>query len=115
MLDQILDLIGRAIRRIRGIPSSSTSARERLKFVLVQDRSSLPAKTLEAMKNDLVEVISKYVAIDKESIEFEIKRSGSSIMLVSNIPLMGAQKPPSQGRSRRAQKRRAARQARLVE
>ena len=115
MLDQILDLISRAIRRSRGIPSSSTSARERLKFVLVQDRSSLSAETLEAMKNDLVEVISKYVVIDRESIEVEIKRRGSSIMLVSNIPTVRVQKATPQGRSRRAQKRKTARQARLVE
>jgi septum formation topological specificity factor MinE len=37
------------------------------------------------MKNDLIDVISRYLVIDHESIEVEIKRSGGSLTLVSNI------------------------------
>jgi len=40
---------------------------------------------MESMKNDLIDVISKYLVIDRESIEVEIKRSGGSLTLVSNI------------------------------
>ena len=75
-------LLRKALRRGEG---SGDTARERLQLVLVQDRSSLTLESMESMKNDLIDVISKYLVIDHESIEVEIKRSGGSLTLVSNI------------------------------
>jgi cell division topological specificity factor len=75
-------LLRKALRRGEG---SGDTARERLQLVLVQDRSSLTLESMESMKNDLIDVISRYLVIDHESIEVEIKRSGGSLTLVSNI------------------------------
>ena len=69
------------------IVKSGSAASERLKFVLVQDRSSLNSETLDAMKIDLVNVISKYLMVDRNSIEIELKRNGDSMTLISNIPI----------------------------
>ena len=65
-------------------PSSGT-ARRRLQLVLVQDRIGLPQATMEAMKVDLLEVVSKYLVIEQDSVEMDVKNSGDSMILMSNI------------------------------
>ena len=65
-------------------PSGSTASR-RLQLVLVQDRIGLSNETLEAMKRDLLEVVSRYLVIDQASMQMEVKHSGESAMLISNI------------------------------
>lgn len=88
MLDQMRELLDRARRRVG--PNSQDSARQRLQVVLVQDRSSLSPEALESMKNDLVGVVSKYLLIDREAIEVQVKRADGGVVLVSNIPILGA-------------------------
>ena len=46
------------------------------------------------MKNDLVEVISKYLTIDQDSLEVEVQRSGDSVILVTNIQIAGIERGP---------------------
>lgn len=72
----------RALGRGEG---SGDIARKRLRLVLIQDRSALTVERMESMKNDLIEVISRYLDIDRDSIQVEIKRSGGQLVLVSNI------------------------------
>ncbi|MEE9161882.1 MAG: cell division topological specificity factor MinE [Candidatus Neomarinimicrobiota bacterium] len=92
MLDYVREILSRALRRYGGVPGSKDAARQRLQVILVQDRFALPTKTLEAMKNDLITVISKYVDIDRDSIEVEIKRTGGAVVLISNIPITDGQR-----------------------
>jgi len=51
---------------------------------------------MDSMKNDLIEVISRYLDIDRGSIQVEVKRSGGQLMLVSNIRVNDA--PEAEGR-----------------
>ncbi|MFQ5800082.1 MAG: cell division topological specificity factor MinE [Bacteroidota bacterium] len=97
MLDHIWVLLTKVLRRSEANLTSKEAARQRLQFVLVQDRFALPSQTLEDMKNDLVEVISRYVIIDPDSIGVEIKRSAGTVVLVSNIPIAGLRQDFSRG------------------
>ena len=97
MLDHIWILLSKVLRRSGANLTSKDAARQRLQFVLVQDRFALPSQTLEAMKNDLVEVISRYLIIDPNSIDVEIKRSAGTVILVSNIPIAGVRQGFSRG------------------
>ena len=72
-------------RVLRRGENSGEIARRRLQFVLVQDRSSLTLANIESMKNDLLDVLSKYLVIDHDSIELEVKRSGGTLTLLSSI------------------------------
>lgn len=76
-------------------PSKETALR-RLQLVLVQDRIGLSPEILEAMKNDLLSAISKYVLIQRDSIEMQITRSGDSVILVSNIRVADVRKPANE-------------------
>jgi len=95
----------------RNRPSSAHIAKERLKLVLVTDRSNLPQERLEAMQAEILEVIKRYVEIDEPQIVLKIEQRERSNYLVADIPLhrdrsyqMASQqaKPPRQEPERSA-------------
>ena len=67
---------------------SKTDAKNRLKLVLMHDRSQLSSEVLEKMRLDLVEVISRYVEIDQDALEINLESESNTIALVANIPMM---------------------------
>ena len=64
---------------------SKDTARQRLKLVLIQDRLELAPEKLEEMKKEIWEVVSKYMVVDDEFMEFEVRRVDELTVLVSNI------------------------------
>lgn len=69
---------------------SKNVAKDRLKLVLIHDRAMLSSGVLEQMKDDIIAVISKYVEIDKESLNIDIAENPDNTRrttLVANIPL----------------------------
>lgn len=66
------------------------SACNRLRLVLMHDRTKLDPATLEKMRDELVEVISKYVEIDKELLNIDLASEGNEIALVASIPVIRA-------------------------
>jgi cell division topological specificity factor len=69
---------------------SAQNAKERLQLVLVHDRTDLTATELEALKDDLLQVISKHIEIDRDAIQIAIERDGRSQRLIADIPLRSA-------------------------
>ncbi len=73
---------------------SKNLAKERLKLVLVHDRSEFSPKFLEMIKEDIIEVISKYADIDEDELDIKLtkmkkdKDEGSMSALVANIPII---------------------------
>ena len=63
------------------------SAKERLQLVLVHDRTDLTPAQLEALKDDLLTAISRYIDIDPEAVQIGLERDGRSQRLVADIPL----------------------------
>ena len=64
---------------------SKDTAKQRLKLVLIQDRLELAPEKLEGMKKEIWEVVSKYMVVDDEFMEFEVRRLDDLTVLVSNI------------------------------
>ena len=64
---------------------SKDAARKRLQLILVLDRIGVAPDLLEAMKTDIMLSISRYLVVDEGSLEMDMKRSGESVVLVSNI------------------------------
>ena len=69
----------------RGSESSSDVARNRLRVVLIQDRIDLSPEKMEQMKREIWEVVSRYMVVNDDFSEFEVRRLDELIMLVSNI------------------------------
>lgn len=64
-------------------------AKNRLRLVLMHDRTQLSPVLLAQMRDDMVEVISKYVEIDKQALEVNLESDESNtIALVANIPVL---------------------------
>lgn len=66
---------------------SAESAKERLQLVLVHDRTDLTPEQLNALKDDLLKAISRYIDIDPEAVQIGLERDGRSQRLVADIPL----------------------------
>ena len=66
---------------------SAASAKERLQLVLIHDRTDLTPAELDALKDDLLDVISKHVDIQPDEVRIGLERDGRSQRLVADIPL----------------------------
>jgi len=71
----------------RGSTGSAKVAKERLQLVLVHDRLDLTPDKLKAMEEEILEVISKYVQIDRENVEITVEQRKRDNWLVADIPL----------------------------
>lgn len=73
---------------------SKETAKERLHLVLMQDRANVSADFLEMMKQEIIEVIKKYIEVDEKEIDVrltnEIKEDGTTgaPSLYANIPIV---------------------------
>jgi cell division topological specificity factor len=66
---------------------SKVAAKERLRLVLVHDRTTVSPCLLETLKEELLDVISKYMEIDQAGFEVNIEQGDDSMALVANIPI----------------------------
>lgn len=78
------------LQRILGVgtPRSKTIAKERLRLVLLHDRTSIPPHVIEALKVDLINCISKYMEIDESNLDVSLSNSDDSVALIANIPIL---------------------------
>ena len=71
---------------------SKDIAKDRLKLVLVNDRTQANPQILEMLKNDIIEVISKYMDIENADISLvptQIENGEQTPMIVANIFISG--------------------------
>ena len=70
--------------------ASKSVATNRLKLVLMQDRTNLTPKVLEQMRGELVDLLSKYLEMDKELLELNFEQEGDQVALMLSIPVIRA-------------------------
>ncbi len=73
-----------------GRKKSANSAKERLQLVLIHDRTDLTPAELESLKDDLIETISRHIAIDPMAVNINMARDGREQRLIADIPLKSA-------------------------
>jgi len=66
---------------------SAYQAKERLKLVLVHDRTDLSPGLLETLKDDLIQTISRHIDIDPAAVHIEMAQDGREQRLIADIPL----------------------------
>ena len=69
--------------------SSGEVAKDRLKLLLVSDRANCSPELMEQIKNDIIQVISKYMDIDAQGLDIQITETGNGVVpaLFANIPI----------------------------
>ena len=74
--------------------SSKDTAKERLHLVLMQDRANVSADFLDLMKQEIIDVIKKYVEVDEKEIDVRLTNQSNedgtngAPALYANIPIV---------------------------
>jgi cell division topological specificity factor len=88
------------LKKLFGHSGSSSTAKERLRLVLMTDHLELAPDMIDAMKRDLVDVISRYVEVDRDKIDVTFERQDKALAMLANIPILAVNRnnghpPPS--------------------
>jgi cell division topological specificity factor len=67
--------------------TSKDDAKQRLKVLLIHDQVALSPGQMDAMREEIMQVIAKYVEVESDGVEFRLSREEGSISLVSNVPV----------------------------
>ena len=76
------------LKRLFGHSGSSSTAKERLRLVLMTDHLELAPDMVDAMKRDLVDVISRYVEVDRDGIDVTFEQQDRTLAMLANIPIV---------------------------
>lgn len=74
--------------------NSKSKAKERLHLVLMQDRANVSADFLEMMKQEIIDVIKKYIVVDESAIDVRLTNQPNTDgttgapALYANIPIV---------------------------
>jgi len=73
--------------------TSSQIAKDRLKILLISDRVNCSPEMMELIKNDIAQVISKYMQIDTSNMEIQISKTGNTGLNGKKMPVLYANIP----------------------
>lgn len=95
MFEGITSFFKRIVKNEQSLEESSKdTAKERLHLVLMQDRANVSADFLELMKQEIIEVIKKYIDVDEEAIDVRLTNqpnedgTNGAPALYANIPIV---------------------------
>jgi cell division topological specificity factor len=83
----------------RGV-SPAQSAKDRLKFVLVTDRTTLSPEELRLMQLEILEVIRKYCRVNEDNVDIKLEQRERDSYLVADIPLTPSRSGETAGKIR---------------
>jgi len=94
MFESIINFFKNIKKQDKEQVKSKDAAKERLHLVLMQDRANVSADFLDLMKQEIIEVIKKYIEVDENSIDVRLTNKANvdgttgAPALYANIPIM---------------------------
>ena len=67
--------------------NSKDDAKARLKVLLIHDQVDLTPAQMERMKREIMDVITRYVEVDDDNVQFRLNREEGNVALVSSVPV----------------------------
>jgi cell division topological specificity factor len=69
------------------ISHTKDDAKRRLQLVIAHDRIGLSADKVEKMRQEILEVVARYVEVKIEDMEFNIANDNRNTVLIANLPI----------------------------
>lgn len=94
MFESIMNFFKKMTKKEEQTLKSKDAAKERLHLVLMQDRANVSADFLDLMKQEIIEVIKKYIDIDEGAMDVRLTNkenedgSNGAPALYANIPIV---------------------------
>ena len=94
MFESIMNFFRKMTKKEEQTLKSKDAAKERLHLVLMQDRANVSADFLDLMKQEIIEVIKKYIDIDENAMDVRLTNkengdgSNGAPALYANIPIL---------------------------
>ena len=94
MFESIMKFLRKMTKKEEQTLKSKDAAKERLHLVLMQDRANVSADFLDLMKQEIIEVIKKYIDIDENAMDVRLTNKenndgpNGAPALYANIPIM---------------------------
>ena len=94
MFESIMNFFKKMTKKEEQTLKSKDAAKERLHLVLMQDRANVSADFLDLMKQEIIDVIKKYIDIDESAMDVRLTNkenddgSNGAPALYANIPIL---------------------------
>ena len=94
MFESIMNFLKKMTKKEDQTLKSKDAAKERLHLVLMQDRANVSADFLDLMKQEIIEVIKKYIDIDESAMDVRLTNkengdgSNGAPAVYANIPIL---------------------------
>lgn len=106
MFESIINFFKKIGKQEKEQVKSKDAAKERLHLVLMQDRANVSADFLDLMKQEIIEVIKKYIDVDENAIDVRLTNKANADgttgapALYANIPIVSIKEEVKSGMAR---------------
>lgn len=67
--------------------NSRDNAKSRLKLIIAHDRACINSDMMKAMREEILDVVARYVEVNREEMEFSLSNDQRMTSLTANLPI----------------------------
>lgn len=90
-MQTILNTINRFVEMLfpwNNNANSRNHAKSRLKLIIAHDRACINSDMLTAMREEILDVVARYVEVDREEMEFSLSNDRRMTALTASLPII---------------------------